>query len=109
MTEKLKLPKQIDRWIERAGLRYESSSRGKFSVPYFIGHGRRWRINVHGMLDVSCDSHDFDRWANSKLGELSRPFAFQFEHEFVENVKLMAEQARIESAPYRGRFDWMTN
>lgn len=44
---------------KKAGLRQEMRGGGN----YFIGRGRRWRINDENLLQMG--DIDFDRWANS--------------------------------------------
>ena len=63
----MKLPKQWNRWIKKAGLvnTYSSDLARCSDAYYFKGYGRLWRLNCHDMLEISQPLEEFDRWANS--------------------------------------------
>lgn len=79
----VKLPKQWRRWAKKAGLKdsYSSSLRRRYQSCYFTGHGRHWRIDCFGDLDMSCPIDEFDRWANSL--ERCTQMTAKTEREFV--------------------------
>uniref|UniRef100_A0AAU6W3L0 Uncharacterized protein n=1 Tax=Pseudomonas phage Cygsa01 TaxID=3138529 RepID=A0AAU6W3L0_9VIRU len=108
----LKLPKQWKRWFKKAGLKdtYGSSLSRRYGQAYFKGHGRNWRIDATGNLDMSEPFATFDRWANSL--ESSVPMTAKTEKEFYNLVmgllpaweRLMFEgRRRIREICARGR------
>lgn len=91
----MNIPKQIDRWAYKAGLRYSHpqdrwmlKSRG---ACYFTGRGRRWRVRTlsDGVCYMDISSTDFDRWANSTEHTIILPWC---EKDFVETVKWIGKQ-----------------
>lgn len=81
-------PKQLRHWCMLAGLRPECHKwRGHH---YYIGHGRRWRLNCHGEWQISC--RDFDRWANSVEATVPLP---RYEQEFLAVVAHMRSNALL--------------
>jgi hypothetical protein len=83
----LKLPKQWNRWFKKAGLKstYSSSLGRRYGHAYFKGHGRNWRIDCNGYLDMSERFDDFDRWSNSL--EASVPMDAKNEGEFIKLIE----------------------
>jgi len=61
------MPKQWKRWFKKAGLKSEYSSKlaRNYGITYLKGHGRYWRLDDGGYLDMSERFEQFDRWANS--------------------------------------------
>lgn len=86
-----KPPKQVRRWLKKAGLRstYGSHNDRGICRHYFngVGHGRHWRFTCDGRLDMSEPFDQFDRWANSV--EESEPMNCRTEAEFVALVRRM--------------------
>lgn len=80
---KIKVPKQIHHWAQKAGLRSEGRKFRKWRLNW-KGHGRRWRVNVHGQFQASERYETFDRWANSTEETWGMP---QYWHEFESIVK----------------------
>lgn len=76
------MPKQWKRWFKKAGLKSEYSSKlaRNYGITYLKGHGRHWRLDDGGYLDMSEPFAEFDRWANSL--EKSVPMDAQNEAEF---------------------------
>lgn len=85
-----KLPKQWPDWIYHAGLRPEGRRprRGLYNrYCYLKGHGRRWRVNMFGTLDMSETYATFDRWANSTEATVAIPLT---RDEFVALIRNMS-------------------
>ena len=85
----MKLPRQWLHWCRLNKLRPEVPRRS-YSRLYLIGHGRRWRVSDRGMFQVSEPLPYFDRWANSKMGELPMPNTrdeFRTAVEFLLSIK----------------------
>lgn len=81
----VKVPKQICWWAYKAGLRPYKPSLKSYRRPYnWKGHGRHWRINMHGQFQVSETYDTFDRWANSVQETWGMP---KYEHEFLTIVE----------------------
>lgn len=85
----MNLPKQWNDWTQRAGLRnsYSTDMQRKYEAFYFKGHGRNWRIDCEGNLDMSEPFDAFDRWANSC--EKSEPMTAKTCEEFKALVQGM--------------------
>lgn len=72
-----KPPKQINRWAEKAGLHLIPRAHSRYRCrwwhrsQFWVGYGRRWRVDIHGQLQVS--DLDFDRWANSLAAGVPLP------------------------------------
>lgn len=85
----MKLPKQWKHWCKRAGLkpswkiRLSRLKRKDYCWASLQSETRRWRIDVNGLLCVSCHKDDFDRWANSEVTKYPFP---QSEKELCEIV-----------------------
>lgn len=84
-----KLPKQWRKWVQKAGLRtaYDSKLDRHSSYGgdhYLKGHGRHWRVDCEGYLDVSEPFETFDRWANSLVRSV--PMTAKTEREFLDLV-----------------------
>ncbi len=94
MTDKIKkLPKQWKQWCRRAGLKpHGGGNRSAWRWFYLEGRGRYWRVNCHGMLDVSCPRVDFDRWALSHRASLPCPVTC--ERDFLATVQQLLDQVR---------------
>ena len=89
----MKLPKQWNRWIKKAGLKPDMASglRRGYGNYYFKGYGRNWRLNCNGYLDISVPLEDFDRWALSKAG--AEEMICKSEREFVHLVQTLLKRA----------------
>lgn len=85
----LKPPKQWKHWTKSAGLKstYSSSLSRKYGDFYFKGHGRHWRLDCQGLLDMSEPFESFDRWANSC--EQSEPMTAKNKSEFLALIARM--------------------
>lgn len=89
----LHLPKQWRRWLKAAGLTHSSGADENRKRRYMSdwaclkGHGRYWRIDCEGNLDMSEPFDDFDRWANSL--EKSVKMEALTQEEFINLVKEM--------------------
>lgn len=81
----IKLPKQWKHWCKLMRLKPESRGRYLCKYEYFalVGHGHRWRVNMHGQFQMSEPYEQFDRWANSV--ELSMPMP-NTEWKFIKAV-----------------------
>lgn len=85
----IELPKQWRKWCRKAGLRTSYDSKMDRHSPYgggfyMKGHGRHWRVDCEGYLDVSEPFETFDRWANSLVRSV--PMTAKNEREFLELV-----------------------
>jgi len=89
------LPKQLFHWAMLAGLKPETKTCRRMRLPYFIGHGRHWRINDRNQLCVSCPLSEFDRWANSTLAEIHLVPLTQ--SGFANAVLILLNAAKFES------------
>ena len=75
----ISLPKQWKHWCKKAGLRVDSPryhswySRKDYYWTSLRSSTRCWRIDVNGLLCVSCHRDDFDRWANSEVTKYPFP------------------------------------
>lgn len=79
----MRIPKQIHWWARKAGLRLEGRKFRKWRLSW-KGHGRRWRVNIHGQFQISEPYETFDRWANSTAETWGMP---QYWHEFQALVE----------------------
>lgn len=108
----VKLPKQWRKWVQKAGLRtaYDSKLDRHSSYGggfYLKGHGRHWRVDCDGYLDVSEPFETFDRWANSLVR--SAPMTAKNEREFLELVvRLLPIDKRRAFRKRHGMYSGMT-
>lgn len=75
---KITLPKQWRDWcksmrIGRTPGRRFGKGQAQHHWFYLKGRGHHWRINMYGMLQMSCPSEQFDRWALSVRSETTMP------------------------------------
>lgn len=81
----IELPRQWLYWCAKAGLKPSLRSINRKRAGFNLkGHGRRWRVNINGVLQVSCKIAEFDRWANSVEAEL--PHIPQTEAAFLSAI-----------------------
>ena len=92
MVANTKLPKQWKHWA-RMNMMKLHSSRTRKDYDYFNlkGHNHYWRVNCHGMFQISCPIEDFDRWANSFQAETELP---KTRTEFFIAVNLLLASAK---------------
>lgn len=88
----VKLTKQWRNWTKSAGLKSSyttslSRSSRKHGECYFTGHGRHWRLNCSGFMDMSEPFETFDRWANSC--EKSQEMTAKNKSEFIALISGM--------------------
>ena len=79
----IKLPKQWRHWVKLAGLKPERI-RGRGNLLYLVGNGRRWRVDMYGVLNKGETLDTFDRWANSTEDNFPLP---KTRDEFLRIVK----------------------
>ena len=92
MTEQeVKLPKQWKHWLEVVGFD-KSTRRYKQHLlwMYWKGHGRHWRINCYGQMQVSKKFNEFDRWANSV--QYTTEGIPTTQQEFIDRVNFMLKR-----------------
>lgn len=89
IQKEVRMPKQWRDWLKEAGLKstYSSILSRRYGDHYLKGHGRHWRIDCCGNLDMSETFDTFDRWANSC--QLSLPMSATNKDEFRRLVRNM--------------------
>lgn len=114
MNNEYEPPKQWRHWVKKFGLSFNADAHELRHRPYggdryLKGHGRYWRLDYAGNLDMSEPFEEFDRWANSL--ELSVPMTAKNQGEFallvermlppMERIKFMVRQRTGHNAlPY---------
>lgn len=92
----VRLPKQWLHWCKSAGLKPHYGGQRNSRLWTLKGHGRLWRVNCYGHLDISCLIEDFDRWANSRVAGRDLTHVL-FKNQFIRVVTLLLKDTENNS------------